>query len=749
MVKIMSHITSRLFYFVRKSFDYILIRHNKIQSFENDKIMIPTIMNAFECLKYQFIITSIVNSILYPSINNVQELLKTIIPFFICICLVIFIFKQVHLWLEKVLETKKVLLATNIYLASNIFISILMVFTFRITPEYTDNDRSIALCICFFWIIHSFNLIPGKFIIKLSLYLVTTAIMMIIIKPKWSYGIHVLIGNIIAYIPQIYIIWKKYHNECKIMNEIEYEKNINSFLYNQFPEIILTLNFQYEIIKMNEKGSSLFHHQKFKNFNEFASELFNENNENLYEDLKENQCLDNIQYTRNKGCSNESKIIASSSIFEIEYSKIIILIIRDVTVLYKMQERNISHKYQNILLFSIPHEVRSQLNIISGSMERLEKKFDPEILKIAKYGCKVLEYKLNLLFDFVHCITGKFAAQMKPYIFKDFVSEIFEIIEFFSKAKDIKVIQKFNSTCEKLSFDYERIMAIIIHIALNAIKHTQKGFILINIQYKLGILFVKIKDTGKGMKKSLLENIQKYCNSSPFEPKSIIENALETREENQLLSGLGLLSSSLIAKSLGGEILIDSVENEGTSVLVKIKCHKETNSTKEIFDESCQFEISSDINELKIITIHEFNIICSSSQLSKPTQTCSCMKIIVVDDQKFNRITLIEMLKSLNKYEIYEAENGLEAINAFKSLIVQNESIFIFMDIDMPIMNGIEATQKIKMIDTNNKAKIVMVSAFNTEDVIRDSLAAGAIDFYVKPISFKKLRHLKDSKLLS
>ena len=67
------------------------------------------------------------------------------------------------------------------------------------------------------------------------------------------------------------------------------------------------------------------------------------------------------------------------------------------------------------------------------------------------------------------------------------------------------------------------------------------------------------------------------------------------------------------------------------------------------------------------------------------------------------------------------------------------------MDIDMPIMNGIEATMQIKKYwDPNNKVKVAMLSAFSSEELISDSYKVGAEFFYVKPISFKKLKELKE-----
>ena len=360
----------------------------------------------------------------------------------------------------------------------------------------------------------------------------------------------------------------------------------------------------------------------------------------------------------------------------------------------------------------------------------------------------MLEHKLNLLFDFVHIVTGKFSEHMKKYFFKDFIAEVLDLIEYFANSKNLKLIRKYRSSCEIISFDFERFMAMIIHIALNSIKYTTNGIIKIRMQYKNGELAAKITDSGIGIKNSILEHIKSYCNNAPLNINSIMKNALNELENNKLLSGIGLLSSSLIAKKLGGGITINSIENKGTTFKIKIRCQKEIVSTQEVFDESCSYELGIETNDLNNINYNKLNSLKTTSKLEVGSPISKSIKIIVVDDQKFNRITLIGMLKLLNKENISEAENGREAITKTKEVINNFDQIFIFMDVDMPIMNGIDATRIIKKEDIKNQVKIVMLSAFNTEEVIKESLDAGAYDFFVKPISFKKLKELKEKHLL-
>ena len=83
-----------------------------------------------------------------------------------------------------------------------------------------------------------------------------------------------------------------------------------------------------------------------------------------------------------------------------------------------------------------------------------------------------------------------------------------------------------------------------------------------------------------------------------------------------------------------------------------------------------------------------------------------------------------------------------------KEWIDKYDKITIFMDIGMQIMKGIGAIRLIKDLDKKNQAKIVILSAFRGEEIIQECFHAGAIDFHLMPISFKKLKEMKESKLI-
>ncbi|MBQ4901281.1 response regulator [Paenibacillus sp. Marseille-P2973] len=108
-------------------------------------------------------------------------------------------------------------------------------------------------------------------------------------------------------------------------------------------------------------------------------------------------------------------------------------------------------------------------------------------------------------------------------------------------------------------------------------------------------------------------------------------------------------------------------------------------------------------------------------------------KILVVDDAAFMRLMLKNIL-SKQGYEIVgEAENGLEAVEKYKTLSPD----LVTMDITMPVMEGVEAVRLIKQLDPN--AKIIMCSAMGQQSMVVQSLQAGARDFIVKPFQEERV----------
>ncbi|RXJ85489.1 response regulator [Arcobacter cloacae] len=114
------------------------------------------------------------------------------------------------------------------------------------------------------------------------------------------------------------------------------------------------------------------------------------------------------------------------------------------------------------------------------------------------------------------------------------------------------------------------------------------------------------------------------------------------------------------------------------------------------------------------------------------------MKILVTDDSKMARKMVIKTLKesSSSELEIFEAQNGLEALDLYK----QNLPKIVFLDLTMPVMDGFEALEKIKQFDKN--AKVVIISADIQKLSMDRVLALGAFNFIKKPVDTQKMQQI-------
>lgn len=101
--------------------------------------------------------------------------------------------------------------------------------------------------------------------------------------------------------------------------------------------------------------------------------------------------------------------------------------------------------------------------------------------------------------------------------------------------------------------------------------------------------------------------------------------------------------------------------------------------------------------------------------------------VLVVDDTKFMRMTLIDMLANLKHHVVGEAGNGEEAVQQYRKL----KPDLVIMDITMPVMNGIEATEKI--LSEFPGGKIIICSAMGQQKMVMEAIEAGAKDFVTKP----------------
>jgi signal transduction histidine kinase/CheY-like chemotaxis protein len=362
---------------------------------------------------------------------------------------------------------------------------------------------------------------------------------------------------------------------------------------------------------------------------------------------------------------------------------------------------NFANQAKSDFLANMSHEIRTPLNAILGFIDILkEKESDPERLKYfqtVQNSSKSLLGIINDILDFSKIESGNLHVEKIDF---NTYNEFNTIADLFrAKASEENVSLTVNidpNMPSALISDPLRIKQVMANLLSNAIKFADRnGTVIFNIEYKNGFLNVSVRDNGIGIAKDKQESI--------FKAFSQAESST-TRKYGG--TGLGLAISSKLISMLGGELKVESKLGEGSNFY---------------------FSIAVEIGKYKN----------DNSKITTDNQSLKGKHILVVEDNKANQMFMSLILKKFGiTFDI--ANNGVEAIDAYK----KSSYDLIFMDENMPILNGIEATQTILMIEKHNNLKHTPIIALTANALKGDRerfIQAGLDEYLTKPINKEKL----------
>jgi len=247
--------------------------------------------------------------------------------------------------------------------------------------------------------------------------------------------------------------------------------------------------------------------------------------------------------------------------------------------------------------------------------------------------------------------------------------------------------------CSFIKADERRFKQILINLLNNAVKFTDKGTITITTQQQENDLLISVEDTGAGIKENDI-------------PKLFTEfyTAKDHQSINPNGTGIGLYLSRELARLMNGDITVSSVYKEGTKFTVRLPLeveHKDSEWKSKSPNKSCTEVLGLSIDKINTSTgmatdQFGFSAISSVEELkhaaTKGDSSADFFKekktVLIVDDTKLNSFILS---KYIGNHSLISSEvsNGAEAIEAVKANI-DKPFCLILMDINMPIMNGIE-----------------------------------------------------------
>jgi PAS domain S-box-containing protein len=362
-----------------------------------------------------------------------------------------------------------------------------------------------------------------------------------------------------------------------------------------------------------------------------------------------------------------------------------------------------SSKAKAMFLANMSHEIRTPLNGIVGMAEQLaQSQLDADqryFVDIMRSASSTLLSIINDVLDISKIESGKFSIETTAFNLNETIRTTLSI--FGEKAKQSNVsldIELMDDRGVMHLGDPHRISQVLFNIVGNAMKFTQAGYVRVTSHLARGendMCFVSfsIEDTGVGMDIAYLTKV--------FEAFTQ-EDASITRKFGG--SGLGLSIARSIVHIMGGTIEIESEKGKGTRVNIRIPMRISNEKTKK------------DIVEM--------------TDLQKSLKG---LRILAVEDNELNRMVLQVILKKC-EIVVTIAHNGQEAIN----LIQQQEFDLVLMDVQMPIVDGLEATKYIRD-ELKLTTPIIGLSANAMREEVEICKQAGMNDYLVKPYSERAL----------
>lgn len=368
------------------------------------------------------------------------------------------------------------------------------------------------------------------------------------------------------------------------------------------------------------------------------------------------------------------------------------------------------------LLSNVSHEIRTPMNAILGMADvalRDGKKLDSETekcLNIIKNSSTGLLEIINDILDMSKIEAGRIDILDQRYAAKDLVNDITAIIDARNAEGKVPIYYHIqNDMPPYLTGDSVRIKQVMMNFASNAIKYTESGRIDISLSFSEvdgnnGFMTYTVKDTGIGIRQEDIGEI--------FEMYSRVDKEKNHSKEG---TGIGLAISKYFTEKMNGTISVESEYGKGSTFSFTVP----QKISHDVPDE--QNADSSAKN-----TANETNCAESASFVTKD------VRILIVDDNEINRKVVKAMLEPFGT-ETDEAENGAESVEKAASTVYD----IIFMDSQMPVMNGEEATGHIRSEETslNRTTPIVALTADAVSGVRERLLSAGMNDYIVKPIT--------------
>lgn len=368
-----------------------------------------------------------------------------------------------------------------------------------------------------------------------------------------------------------------------------------------------------------------------------------------------------------------------------------------------------SEKYKEQFLANMSHEIRTPMHAISGMVNILQRNDHPPsqevYLDAMSKSADNLVVILNDVLDLSKIEAGKLDIESIPMNPRSVIDNVLQILKFRAEEKGLTMSAKVDDDVpQHVMGDPARLNQILINLVGNAIKFTEKGSVSINLEKAADNLVFKVVDTGIGIPKEKQEHIF-----------GAFEQATESTSRHYGGTGLGLNITRQLVQLQKGSVLVNSEEGKGSTFSVSlplVKAKAEAKGSEMLTEE----------------------------RLKSMQAALKGIRILLAEDNPFNQMIAQDDLEYyIEGVTIDIASNGQQAIEKYK----HEHYDIILMDVQMPEVNGFEATRSIRSIETEENSKkpipIIAMTASLLVTEINNCFDAGMNNYIPKPYKVNEL----------
>ncbi|HEX5392235.1 MAG TPA: PocR ligand-binding domain-containing protein [Rhodocyclaceae bacterium] len=365
-----------------------------------------------------------------------------------------------------------------------------------------------------------------------------------------------------------------------------------------------------------------------------------------------------------------------------------------------------ANKAKSVFLANMSHELRTPLNAILGFSSLIRR--DPALPESLWGNLDIInrsgEHLLSLINDVLEIAkieAGRLQLEIEPFDLHSMVHDVTDMMRLRAQQKGLQLLLDMSADFPPyIRGDEARLRQILVNLVGNAVKFTEQG----GVTLRLGIrrngrlhLLMEVEDTGPG--------ISKVNQKRLFQPFVQLAEGGEQKG-----TGLGLAITRQFVELMGGVVSVDSTLGKGS--LFRVELPVEPVAASEVFQTE-----SRAVGEIQGLV---------------PGQPR--YRILIAEDQEENRLLLEQLMRHIG-LDVKRAENGDQAVKAFESW----QPDLIWMDRRMPVVDGEEATRRIRRLPGGDKVKIVAVTASVFKEQQQEMLRSGMDDFVHKPYRFNEI----------